>query len=48
MMDKYLTLQEIILIIESITGDQLLETANEILAPEQLSRLIFKSSNNNK
>ncbi len=47
MMDKYLTLQEIIRIIESITGDQLLETANEILAPEQLSQLIFKSSNNN-
>jgi predicted Zn-dependent peptidase len=46
MMDKYLSLQEIIRIIESITGDQLLETANEILAPEKLSQLIFKSSNN--
>lgn len=47
MMDRYLTLREIICIIESITADQLLETANEILAPEQLSQLIFKSSNNN-
>jgi predicted Zn-dependent peptidase len=48
MMDRYLTLQEIIRIIESITAEQLLETANEILAPEQLSMLIFKSLNGHK
>jgi hypothetical protein len=28
--------------IEEITADQLIETANEILAPNELSMLIFK------
>jgi len=44
MMDRYLSLGEIIRIIESITAEELMEAANEILAPEMLSQLIFKSS----
>jgi predicted Zn-dependent peptidase len=42
-MDHYISIEEIIPKIEAITSEQLLETANEILAPEQLSRLLFKS-----
>jgi predicted Zn-dependent peptidase len=46
MTDKFMSLGEIIRIIDSITAEQLIETANEILAPEKLSQLIFKSSKN--
>ena len=43
MTGHYISIDEIIPVIEAITADQLIETANEILAPERLSRLIFQS-----
>ena len=43
MTGHYISIDEIIPMVESITADQLIETANEILAPERLSRLIFQS-----
>ena len=41
--DHYISIDEIILKIDTITAEQLIETANEILAPEKISRLIFQS-----
>ncbi|MCX6252467.1 MAG: pitrilysin family protein [Bacteroidetes bacterium] len=42
--NRYLTFEEIVKIIESITAEQLLETANEILDPGKISMLTFLSS----
>jgi predicted Zn-dependent peptidase len=47
-MNEYLPLEEIIPKIEAITSDSILETANEIFAPERLSHLIFNSTNNSQ
>lgn len=43
-MNRYLSLDEIIPKIEAITGEELLETANEIFDREKLSKLIFQST----
>jgi predicted Zn-dependent peptidase len=42
-MDHYTSIDEILPKIESITSERLMETANEILAPERLSKLLFTS-----
>jgi predicted Zn-dependent peptidase len=42
-MNQYTDLDETQRIVENITSQQLLEVANEILAPEKLSSLIFQS-----
>ena len=42
-MNHYVSIEEIIPKIEAITAEQLIETANEILAPNRMSRLIFQS-----
>ena len=41
--NHYISIDEIIPIIEAITAEQLIDTANEILSPDRLSRLIFQS-----
>jgi predicted Zn-dependent peptidase len=41
--NHYISIDEIIPIIETITSEQLIETANEILNPSRLSKLIFQS-----
>ncbi len=47
-MDDFLSLEEIVKKIESITPGQILETANEVLEPDRLSRLIFSSAGSRK
>jgi predicted Zn-dependent peptidase len=42
-MNHYISIDEIIPKIEAITAEQLIDTANEILAPERLSKLVFQS-----
>jgi len=42
-MDNYISIDEIIPKIEMISSEQLIEVANEILAPERMSRLLFQS-----
>jgi predicted Zn-dependent peptidase len=42
-MNNYLDFDEISRIIQDLTADQIMETANEMLSPENLSSLIFKS-----
>jgi predicted Zn-dependent peptidase len=43
-LNKYLSIEEIIPRIEEITSSQLMETANEVLLPENLSSLIYHST----